>query len=335
MMTPKSKYFFSNYLVKFNKNYGVGSDEFNTRLQYFKDTVVDIQRRNAKNTTATFGLNVFSDWSPLEKSKLVMKPQAAPLMGISCLANGVTVEKSGLSVPTDPPTAWDWRQKNMVSPVKNQGGCGSCWTFSTTGAIESAYAIKYGTLLNLSEQEIVDCSTACDNEPPYGLVCDGGCGGGWPWLAMTDLMSWKGMATEDQYPYTGGSQACQRLPSMDSAPITNYTCLSGTGQQGGGVADEGVMAAFLFANGPLSIALNANPLFSYTGGVVQESAAECTPLQLDHAILIVGYGTYNGVPMWIVKNSWGASWGLNGYFYLYRGSNTCGVAAAVSFPIVR
>jgi C1A family cysteine protease len=134
--------------------------------------------------------------------------------------------------------------KPVVSPIQNQQQCGSCWAFSTVSAIESAWAIKTGSLIKLSEQEIVDCSTACVLEDGQ-QVCNGGCNGGWPWSALTDVMKWNGLNTEAAYPYTATTDTCAKK-TASFAPVSNYTCLSGPK-----VANETVMQAFSFSNGPL------------------------------------------------------------------------------------
>jgi len=284
---------------------------------------------NAAQPSAHYGVNMFSDmtraeWRQERLSRVEVSGQA---LAHACLTNGVTMKRQNADAI---PTAFDWRTKNVVSPVKDQGQCGSCWTFSTTGAIESAYAIKTGTLLGLSEQQIVDCSHGCANESVYGVVCNQGCDGGWPWSAMNDIVSWGGLETETQYPYTAETGTCQQAGTL-SAKISNYTCVSGPK-----AADEQQMAAFLVANGPLSIALDANDLFSYTSGVINDP--NCDATSLDHAILIVGYGVDSTqsppLPYWIIKNSWGATWGESGYFRLARGSGMCGVNEAVTFPQV-
>jgi len=149
---------------------------------------------------------------------------------------------------------------------------------------------------------------------------------------MTDIKSWNGMATETQYPYVAQTNPCVRTAAMNNAPISGYTCLSNSNNNNL-TASEVTMASFLAANGVLSIALDASCLFSYTSGVLPGTCG-CTQNSLDHAINIVGYGTDPSAgPYWIVRNSWGTTWGMDGYFLLERGVNACGVATGVSFPL--
>jgi len=229
---------------------------------------------------------------------------------------------------TDIPTSYDWRTKGVVNPIQNQQQCGSCWTFSTIAVIESAYAIKTGKLQKLSEQEIVDCSHGCVLEDGQ-QVCNQGCNGGWMWSALTDIISWGGEELETVYPYTAETGTCKKTKANTIDPISNYTCLSGPNK-----ANETNMAAFLVANGPLSIAMDAGILQSYSSGIIDPTAGECSTTSLDHAIVIVGYGVEGAKPFWIVRNSWGESWGEQGYFRIIRGKGACGLNAGVVFPNV-
>jgi len=149
------------------------------------------------------------------------------------------------------------------------------------------------------------------------------------WSALTDIISWKGEDLESDYKYTAETGTCERTKYTAQDPITNYTCLSGPK-----LANETEMAAFLAANGPLSIAMDAGILQSYTSGIIKPTAGECSKTSLDHAILIVGYGTEGSTPYWIVRNSWGLAWGEKGYFRIIRGKGACGLNAGVVFPVV-
>jgi len=272
------------------------------------------------------GVNEFTDMTREEflDSGRVMKIKLQA-DAKSCLAKGVTADYSKLSL-SDTPTSWDWRTKGVVNPIQNQGQCGSCWTFSTIAVIESAYAIKTGKLQKLSEQEIVDCSHGCVLEDGQ-QVCNQGCNGGWMWSALTDIISWKGEELETDYPYTATTDTCKRSAAKTLDPLSNYTCLSGPK-----LANETEMAAFLVANGPLSIAMDAGILQSYSSGIINPGPNDCSKTSLDHAIVIVGFGVDGALPFWIVRNSWGTSWGEEGYFRIIRGKGACGLNAGVVFP---
>jgi len=182
---------------------------------------------------------------------------------------------------------------------------------------------------------IVDCSKGCCNVDGYGNVCNQGCSGGWQWSAFFDITNWGGVEPESAYPYTGSDGSCHMNSNLLTAKITNYTCLSNANNHGNPV-NEDQLAAYLQQHGPISIALNADLLQDYGSGVIDPwfPSEECDPSSLDHALLLVGWGIDSGifekVPYWLVKNSWGADWGEQGYFRIYRGGNTCGLANAVS-----
>jgi len=206
------------------------------------------------------------------------------------------------------PTSVDWRDAGAVTPVKDQGRCGSCWAFSTTGALEGAWAVRGHGLESLSEQHLV----SCDNN-------DGnlGCDGGWPYKAV-DFVRQNGIDTESSYPYS-------------SAGGTSGSCTSSSGTRADievashivVESDEDQMAAWVAKNGPLSISIDAmsSIWWAYTGGIV----SECCNTDVDHAVLVVGFGEENGQKYWLIKNSWGESWGEQGYIRLERGSNQCGI----------
>jgi C1A family cysteine protease len=296
-------------------------------FQNFLASKFRIENLNKRDKHATYKINEFSDLSPKEFAA-IRRPSKVPAQALakSCLANGVTVSPQ-YSVE-DIPTSWDWRTKGVVTPVKNQGQCGSCWAFSTTGAIESQWAIKGNKLTEFSEQLLVDCSHGCSNEPPYGNVCNQGCNGGWQWNAYIDIEAWGGLETEEEYPYTAVTGECKLNKKLVTAGIKNYTCLSA--KEGG--ANETDMAAYLVQHGPLAIAMDASLLQDYSSGIIDPwfPSWECDPTTLDHALLLVGYGEQDSTPFWIIKNSWGSSWGESGYFRIVRGKGTCGLNNAVS-----
>jgi len=287
--------------------------------------------RERGQTSWTVGITQFFDLSPAEFAMYTGGPRkySAEALAISCLAHGVTSPRLSVNAL---PSSFDWRTKGVVNPIKNQGQCGSCWAFSTVSVIESAWALKGHNLTSFSEQEVVDCSHGCSNEPPYGDVCNQGCNGGWQWNAYPDVVSWKGLETEKAYPYTAVTGTCRQKKNTNMGVIANYTCLT---QPQGNVADEQQMAAYLMLHGPIAIAMDAGILESYQNGIINPTADECTQTQLDHALVIVGFGTDSTLGMyWIVRNSWGAQWGEAGYFRIIMGQNACGLASAVSAPIV-
>jgi C1A family cysteine protease len=206
-----------------------------------------------------------------------------------------------------------------VTPVKNQGQCGSCWAFSTTGSVEGAYFLKNGTLYSLSEQQLVDCSDAQGNQ---------GCNGGLMDYAFTYIIQNKGITSELTYPYTAADGTCNKKKAEDVyATITAFTDVTPN-------SDEDLMTAIV--QQPVSVAVEADQdsFQLYTGGVM---TAACGT-NLDHGVLAVGYGTEGGNDYYKVKNSWGADWGMKGYILLGRGSQynggsgQCGILMDPSYP---
>ena len=217
-----------------------------------------------------------------------------------------------------PPTSIDWRIKGAVTAVKDQGECGSCWAFSATGALEGMQFIKTKKLPNLSEQNLMDCTNGYGN-----LGCDGGSSA----YAFEYVRDNRGINTQQSYPYTVTNGATCNYKSQS----IGATC-SGLVDLPEG--DEASLLAAVGTKGPVSVALDtSSPEFrSYADGVYTDSA--CTTTNLDHGMLVVGYGVYRNVPVWLLKNSWGTSWGVNGYMYLARNAgNMCGVASMASYPL--
>jgi len=207
-------------------------------------------------------------------------------------------------------------QKGAVTGVKNQGQCGSCWSFSATGSMEGVHFIKTGQLISLSEQNLVDCSTAQGNM---------GCNGGLMDQAFQYVIQNRGIDTEASYPYTAtGPNACRFNRANVGATISNFHDIPS--------GSESALLNAVYLN-PTSVAIDAShqSFQFYNGGVYYEPA--CSSSQLDHGVLAVGYGTYQGAAFWQVKNSWGSSWGMNGYIMMSRNrNNNCGIATMASYP---
>jgi len=223
------------------------------------------------------------------------------------------------------PTSFDWRDEGAVTPVKNQAQCGSCWAFSATETVESQYIIGGNNMTILSVQTTVSCDTT-----------DAGCGGGWYYTAWMDYMEPNGgITTQSVYPYAdstkiGNAPACDS--SLESqvvsgtAPSSYSWATTPCSSVKCGSQDEDTLKANLVEYGPISIACDASAWSSYTGGVLTSSSCSSSSLKLDHAIQLVGYNADASTPYWIVRNSWGSSWGEDGYIYLEMDTNTCGLA---------
>ncbi|KAH0929570.1 hypothetical protein HID58_015297 [Brassica napus] len=204
------------------------------------------------------------------------------------------------------------------------GSCGSCWSFSTTGALEGAHFLSTGQLVSLSEQQLVDCDHECD--PEQEGSCDSGCNGGLMNSAFEYTLKTGGLMREDDYPYTGtDGGTCKLDKSKIVASVSNFSVVS---------INEDQIAANLVKNGPLAVALNAAYMQTYMGGV---SCPYICSKRLNHGVLLVGYGSagfsqarFKEKPYWIIKNSWGETWGENGFYKLCKGRNVCGIDSMVS-----
>ena len=212
----------------------------------------------------------------------------------------------------------DWRENHKVSSVKNQEKCGGCWAFSSTGAVESAYAIKNNILYNLSQQELLDCS-----------YLNHGCNGGAMDLAFQFIMN-NGLCTNLSYPYEAERGLCQKIDCESVVQISNYSDVTQN--------NETALAQAVLKQ-PVSVAIQANKrsFQMYQSGIYNDP--ECGT-QLDHGVLVVGYGTDNNLNMnyWIIKNSWGPEWGDDGYIRIAKDiedeRGQCGIAMNPSYPIV-
>ena len=306
---------FQKFIKKYNKKYN-SVNEFLARFEIFKRNAISTFQENSSYKT---GITKFSDLTQQEFTKTYLN------LNYDALAianfNPYKVKKSNIA-----PDSFDWRNRGLVTPVRDQGACGSCWAFSTVANLEGLYYKNKGKLLDLSEQILVDCDTL-----------DSGCNGGLMEYAFKWLVE-NGMETEEDYPYTGAKGTCKADPSKYiDMKVTGYSKLGSSGSTWDPV-DEEEIKEFLYESCPLSVALNANPLQTYTGGVLDVPSSKCPTSGINHAVTLVGYG-YDGESnkdFWTCKNSWGKNWGESGYFRIKRGSGTCGInnyiiTAKVSF----
>ncbi|XP_078035183.1 uncharacterized protein LOC144469127 [Augochlora pura] len=311
----KEQYMFEKFLKEYNKTYSL-IEEKQSRFEIFKRNLKLIEElRDAEQGTAKYGITMFADLTPKEfKAKyLGYRPD---------LRHENAIPLSEAKIPDiNLPAKFDWRDRNVVTPVKNQGACGSCWAFSVTGNVESQYAINHGKLLSLSEQELVDCDRY-----------DAGCEGGEMENAYRTIEQLGGLELETDYPYDARNEKCVYNSSKAIVKVVDARNIS---------SNETDMAKWLVKNGPISIAINANAMQFYIGGVSHPFRFMCSPNDLDHGVLIVGYGKSvypifhkKELPYWIIKNSWGSRWGEQGYYRVYRGDGTCGLNLQASTALV-
>jgi len=291
---------FVAYVKEFSKVYT--SDELFTRFRNFNDNKKVIDEHNAKGLSWTMGVNQFTDLTQQEFSDLYLG--YIPRDNDYLRSRNLHVAPAG-QVMGD---TLDWRTKGAVTPVKDQAQCGSCWAFSTTGSVEGANQIKSGQLQSLAEQQLVDCAGSAGNQ---------GCNGGLMDDAFQYIIKNGGIGSEASYPYTARDGTCKKVSSV--ATVSKFTDVKKNDE-------TGLMSAVNIE--PVSVAVDAQSWSSYRGGVMTGACGQ----SLDHGVLAVGYGTDGANDYWLVKNSWGLSWGEQGYIRLVRGKNECAIAAAASYP---
>jgi len=284
------------------------SEEFGRRFEIFRGNMDFVEAWNADPSHShEVELNLFADMSNAEYQ--------ATYLGTRVVVENVPE----LNEMTPTAVTVDWRTKGYVTGIKDQGQCGSCWSFSTTGSTEAAHFKATGNLVSLSEQNLMDCATS-----KYG---SDGCNGGTMEGAFKYIIDNKGLDTEASYPYLAKNGQCHFNAANVGATIKSFNSVA-KGSESGLVAAINVQ--------PVSVAIDAskNSFQLYKSGVYYEPS--CSSSRLDHGVLAVGYGTddASGSDYYIVKNSWGTSWGTAGYLLMSRNrNNNCGIATDATYPV--
>lgn len=287
---------FEDFILTHGKTYS-NQAEKEIRFNLFKNNLKTINEKNSIGG-AVFDINHFSD---------LTREEIENRMGFR---SPLGYYKDNCSIVTDndvttknAPKAIDWQAKGAVTPIRDQGNCGSCFAFSTIGNIEGQYFIKQKELLSLSVQEIVDCSEE-----------NTGCDGGFMAAAMTDLIKLGGLESESNYPYEAKTESCRFNKSKIAIKLAGCTKYQ--------LTDEDKLIEVVAKRGPLSIAVNGFEIAHYKKGILTEDHCSSSGF-LTHAVLLVGYGTEKDTDFWLIKNSWGTKWGEKGYVRISRGENTC------------
>jgi len=310
---------FESWMIQHEKNYATEEEKL-MRLQIFTDNAILVEEHNAKKLSWHMALNQFADITG-EEFVAMQKLQMGTL-GTELSRAPMRHQRLSASLPD----AVDWRSSGAVTPVKNQGQCGSCWAFSTVVSLEGQGSRKYGNLTSYSEQNLVDC---VKNVPMTGGgVCCDGCQGGLMDSAFQYMITKQdGMDdSEAAYPYRGADMSCAFNPDHGGpAVVKSYTDIA----QG----DEDSLKDAVANVGPVSVAVDANALWQLYGGGVFKPFF-CAKNKLNHGVAAVGYGKQGTEEYWIIKNSWGTVWGEKGYMRMKLGVNECGVAEAAVYPVL-
>ncbi len=287
--------YFDTFRSKYNKVYRT-EEEKDYRYKIFKTNLELINVKNRQNDSAVYNINKFAD---LTKNEVIAK--------FTGLGAAPSLKNFCKPVVVDGPSdyfqdTFDWRQYNKITPIKDQGFCGSCWAFSTIASLESQYAIKYNEQIDLSEQQLVDCDKV-----------DMGCAGGLLHTAFEEMMDMGGVELESDYSYTSVQSTCRLDVGKFVVHVADcYRYI---------LNSEDKIKDLLHEMGPIALAVDAVDLTDYYGGIIDL----CKNYGLNHAVLLVGYGIENNIPFWIIKNSWGTDWGENGYVRVRRDVNACGM----------
>jgi len=301
---------FSDWTQKHGKAYT--TEEFQSRFSVFKSNMDYVRDWNANNDQTILGLTVFADLTNEEFKKIYL---GTVFDGSERLSAAASLPEVALPQAND---TVNWATMGAVTGIKNQGQCGSCWSFSTTGSVEGAHFQSTGNLVSLSEQNLMDCSRSFGND---------GCNGGLMDDAFRYIISNRGIDTEASYPYMARNEpTCKFTTANIGATISSYKDVT-----------SGSEAALLTAATarPVSVAIDAshNSFQLYMSGIYYEPL--CSSVNLDHGVLVVGYGADTQGAYWVVKNSWGTAWGMEGYIHMARNmGNNCGIATMASYPIV-
>lgn len=316
---PNSDPLWIEFKLKFGKFYKNDNEEV-MRYEIWQEKLKEINMHN-NDPTCKYkkGINNFTDMTHDEFRQAMGGCVKIPkhILEGNATDGSHWVAPSNVEIPTEV----DWRTAGYVTPIKNQGQCGSCWAFSSTGSLEGQTFKKTGRLPSLSEQNLVDCTKSYGNE---------GCRGGWYENSFKYIRDNHGIDSEQGYPYYARDLGyCYYRPEYNSATDTGFVDLPS--------GDENALKTAVATIGPISVAIDAThaSFMSYRSGVYIEPSCGNTLYNLDHAVLVIGYGTENGEDYWLVKNSWGTYWGDNGYIKMARNrNNQCGIATKPSYPLV-
>jgi C1A family cysteine protease len=289
---------FVGFIATYGKQYQ--HDQMFARYNVYKSNLALIEEHNAGNHSWSMGVNQFADLTSAEFSALMLRYQPSATTGLRGVESAENVEVRA---------SVDWRDKGAVSNIKDQGNCGSCWSFAATGAAEGAWFISKGQLISLSEQQLMDCSGSSGNQ---------GCNGGLEYNAWDWVIKGHAMCSETDYPYKAVDQTC-KTSCVGKVTLKTVTHVQTT--------ESALLTAVTSRPVAVGVEADQSGWQLYSHGVFDTTCGK----NLDHSVLVVGYGT-DGKDYWIVKNSWGTGWGESGYIRMVRNKDICGIADDASYP---
>jgi cathepsin L len=300
-----------------SKQYATVEEETIRRVNW-EANVAEIEKHNLEADlglhTYTLGMNRYGDMTHEEFAKQMNGFKMPSKVESDDFDRHTFLAPSNIALPD----SVDWRMKGFVTPVKDQAQCGSCWAFSATGSLEGQHFAQTKALVSLSEQNLVDCSGSFGNM---------GCNGGLMDQAFQYIKANMGIDTESSYPYEARNDVCRFKKADVGATDTGFVDIK--------AMNETDLQMAIATVGPISVAIDAShgSFHLYKSGIYNEPM--CSATRLDHGVLAVGYDSQNSMEYYIVKNSWGTSWGQDGYIWMSRNANNqCGIATMSSYPLV-
>jgi len=315
---PNAQGVFNSYIRAFGKPYNAGTPEYGTRFNNFLANLEEAAILSIVNPQAHFGPSVFSDLSKDEFRQYLTgaaKPKEYEIRRSGREVRNLTsfdkphhMFRSNIQARAPNPTTYDWCEAGVITPVNDQGGCGSCWAFSAMETVESYHALRSGSLVALSAEQIVDCDNGRG---------DYGCGGGWPYVAYEYIQAQGGLESAASYPYTatyGSSGSCQFNGAVVTS-VANWASISG---------GEGGLYNWVSSpsGGPISVCVAASTWQNYQGGIL----SSCDTYT-DHCVQLTGYENWGSQSVWRIRNQWGTYWGEDGFMRILVGQNLCNIGS--------
>ncbi|KAG8449845.1 hypothetical protein GDO86_016496 [Hymenochirus boettgeri] len=297
----------------YQKQYNSQTDELMRRLIWQKN----LRIINTHNLEFSQGLHTY-EMAMNKLGDMTSEEVVQTMTGlrVHTRSRSINITSEKLNEPEHIPDSIDYRKKGYVTPVRNQGQCGSCWAFSSVGALEGQLKKKTGKIVVLSPQNLVDCAKKND-----------GCGGGYMTYAFEYVRDNKGIDSEEAYPYVGQDQQCMYNVSGRAAKCKGFKEVT--------EGSEKALKKAVALVGPVSVGIDAglSSFQFYSKGIYYDK--DCKAADINHAVLAVGYGIQKKAKYWIIKNSWGEEWGNKGYILMARDKgNACGIANLASYPVM-